>query len=345
MVRGRIQFSRYILTLLAFILLTLVAGYFHLTNGAFDMSVMDVIKTLLRIDPNPKFDLVIFQFRLPRIIIASLVGIGLGMAGTVIQGITRNGLADPGILGINAGAGAAIVAFMFFFQMSGVTFFKESWFSILAMPLFGFVGGLAAVVVIFIFSWRNGALDMQRLILTGIAISSGFGALSLYLSLKMNASDYEMAAVWSVGSIYSANWTYIIMITPWVLILGFVMYRKSYLLNYFQLEDSSTKSLGISVEKEKLIFLLCSVGIVSVCVSVSGSIGFIGLMAPHIARRLVGINHRYIMLSSAVVGMFLLVISDYFAKTLFQPAELPVGIVVSIIGIPYFLYLLAKSRV
>jgi iron complex transport system permease protein len=234
---------------------------------------------------------------------------------------------------------------MFFFQMSGVTFFKESWFSILAMPLFGFVGGLAAVAVIFIFSWRNGALDMQRLILTGIAISSGFGALSLYLSLKMNASDYEMAAVWSVGSIYSANWTYIIMIAPWVLILGFVMYRKSYLLNYFQLEDSSTKSLGISVEKEKLIFLLCSVGIVSVCVSVSGSISFIGLMAPHIARRLVGINHRYVMLSSAVVGMFLLVISDYFAKTLFQPAELPLGIVVSIIGIPYFLYLLAKSRV
>lgn len=213
------------------------------------------------------------------------------------------------------------------------------------MPLFGFVGGLAAVVIIFIFSWRNGALDMQRLILTGIAISSGFGALSLYISLKMNASDYEMAAVWSVGSIYSANWTYIIMIAPWVLILGFVMYRKSYLLNYFQLEDSSTKSLGISVEKEKLIFLLCSVGIVSVCVSVSGSISFIGLMAPHIARRLVGINHRYIMLSSAVVGMFLLVISDYFAKTIFQPAELPVGIVVSIIGIPYFLYLLAKSRV
>lgn len=124
--RSKIQFSRYMLTLLVFILLTLVAGYFHLTNGVFDMSVMDVIKTLLRIDPNPKFDLVIFQFRLPRIIIASLVGIGLGMAGTVIQGITRNGLADPGILGINAGAGAAIVAFMFFFQMSGVTFSKKA---------------------------------------------------------------------------------------------------------------------------------------------------------------------------------------------------------------------------
>lgn len=124
--RSKIQFSRYMLTLLVFILLTLVAGYFHLTNGVFDMSVMDVIKTLLRIDPNPKFDLVIFQFRLPRIIIASLVGIGLGMAGTVIQGITRNGLADPGILGINAGAGAAIVAFMFSFRCRELLFSKKA---------------------------------------------------------------------------------------------------------------------------------------------------------------------------------------------------------------------------
>lgn len=344
MVRSKVEFRRYVFTLFAFIALTLVAGYFHLTNGAFDMSVLDVVKTLLRIEPNPKFDLVIFEFRLPRILIAALVGIGLGMAGTVMQGITRNGLADPGILGINTGAGASIVAFMFFFQMSGITLFKGSSLSILAMPLFGFVGGLAAALIIVLFSWRNGAIDMQRLILTGIAISSGFGALSLYLSLKMNANDFEMAAVWSVGSIYSANWTYILMITPWVLILGFVLQRKSYLLNYFQLEEVSTKGLGISVEKEKLIFLLCSVGLVSVCVSVSGSIGFIGLMAPHIAKRLVGMNHRYILLSSAVIGMFLLVLSDFFAKTLFEPSELPVGIVVSIIGIPYFLYLLAKSK-
>lgn len=120
---------------------------------------------------------------------------------------------------------------------------------------------------------------------------------------------------------------------------------KKLFTQLFSIGGFQYKELRISVEKEKLIFLLCSVGIVSVCVSVSGSISFIGLMAPHIARRLVGINHRYIMLSSAVVGMFLLVISDYFAKTIFQPAELPVGIVVSIIGIPYFLYLLAKSRV
>ncbi|MNW41955.1 Iron-uptake system permease protein FeuC [compost metagenome] len=337
-------FGRYATTIFIFLGLTLIAGYFHITNGSFEMSVMDVLKTLLRIESNPKYDLVIFEFRLPRIVIAAIVGIGLGIAGTVIQGVTRNGLADPGILGINAGAGAAIVAFMFFFQMADINVLGGTSYSIMMMPLFGFVGGALAAVVIYVFSWRNGSLDMQRLILTGIAISSGFGALSLYISLKMNAQDFEMAAVWSVGSIYSANWLYVLAALPWVVILGIVIYRKSYLLNYFQLEESSVKSLGIAVEKEKSILLLCSIGIVSACVSVSGSIGFIGLMAPHIAKRLVGLNHRYVLPTSAVIGMFLLVISDYFAKTVFAPSELPVGIVVSLIGIPYFLYLLAKAK-
>uniref|UniRef100_UPI00406C5858 FecCD family ABC transporter permease n=1 Tax=Psychrobacillus sp. FSL K6-4046 TaxID=2921550 RepID=UPI00406C5858 len=337
-------FIRFITMLSIFVGLTLIAFYFHITNGVFDMTILEVLKTFLRIDPNDKHDLVIFEFRLPRIVIAALVGIGLGISGTVIQGVTRNGLADPGILGINAGAGASIVIFMFFFQMSASNFVEDGWYTIFLMPLFGFVGGALAASIIFIFSWKNGILDMQRLILTGIAIGSGFGALSLYVSLKMNASDYEMAAVWISGSIYNANWAFVLSILPWVLILSSVIYRKSHLLDYLQLEDANVKSLGISVEKEKSILLLCSIGLVSACVSVSGGIGFIGLMAPHIAKRLVGIKHRFVVPMSAAIGMFLLVLSDYIAKTVFEPSELPVGIVVSIIGIPYFLYLLIKTK-
>lgn len=337
-------FIRFITMLSIFVGLTLIAFYFHITNGVFDMTILEVLKTFLRIDPNDKHDLVIFEFRLPRIVIAALVGIGLGIAGTVIQGVTRNGLADPGILGINAGAGASIVIFMFFFQMSASNFVEDGWYTIFLMPLFGFVGGALAASIIFIFSWKNGILDMQRLILTGIAIGSGFGALSLYVSLKMNTSDYEMAAVWISGSIYNANWAFVLSILPWVLILSSVIYRKSHLLDYLQLEDANVKSLGISVEKEKSILLLCSIGLVSACVSVSGGIGFIGLMAPHIAKRLVGIKHRFVVPMSAAIGMFLLVLSDYIAKTVFEPSELPVGIIVSIIGIPYFLYLLIKTK-
>lgn len=337
--------SRVVITVVTILLLVMLgASYLHITNGIFDMSVMDVLKTLLRIEPNPKFDLVIFEFRLPRIVIAALVGVGLGMAGVVLQGITRNGLADPGILGINAGAGAAVVIFMFFFQFRVVTADISSWLSILMMPIFGFVGGTMAAALIFSFAMKNGHLDMQRLILTGIAINSGFGALSLFLSLKMNAQDYESAAVWMAGSIYNANWIFVISMLPWLLLLGFYVYRKSYLLDYFQLEEDSITSLGIALEKEKMKLLLASVGLVSACVSVSGSIGFIGLMAPHIAKQLVGIQHRYVMPVSALIGACLLVIADFIGKTVFAPSELAVGIVVSIIGIPYFLYLLVKSK-
>jgi len=336
--------SRVAMTISILLLMILGASYLHMTNGVFDMSVIDVLKTLLRIEPNPKFDLVIFEFRLPRIVIAALVGVGLGMAGVVLQGITRNGLADPGILGINAGAGAAVVIFMFFFQLRVVTADMSSWLSILMMPIFGFVGGTMAAALIFSFAMKNGHLDMQRLILTGIAINSGFGALSLFLSLKMNAQDYESAAVWMAGSIYNANWIFVVSMLPWLLLLGFYVYRKSYLLDYFQLEEDSITSLGIALEKEKIKLLLASVGLVSACVSVSGSIGFIGLMAPHIAKQLVGIQHRYVMPVSALIGACLLVLADFIGKTVFAPAELAVGIVVSIIGIPYFLYLLVKSK-
>lgn len=332
---------RYWLTLLASCGIILATAYMSLTNGIFDMTVADVIKTLLRIHPVPEHDLVIFDFRLPRLVIAALVGLGLGVAGAVIQGITRNGLADPGILGINAGAGAAIVIFMFFFegQITGT-----GWLSVMIRPLFGLAGGLGAAILIYIFAWRGGKLDPQRLILAGIAIGSGFGALCLYLSLKMNAQDFEMATVWLTGSIWNANWDYIISMLPWLLVLIPIIMRKSTILDLFQLEENSVKGLGVATEKERSILLLSSIGIVSACVSVSGSIGFVGLIAPHIARRLVGIHYERVIPISGTIGMLLVIVSDFIAKTVFAPAELQVGIVISIIGVPYFVYLLFKAR-
>jgi len=310
----------------------------------FDMSVWQVLKTLVGLEENESFKLVIFEFRLPRLVIAILVGIGLGLAGVVLQGVTKNSLADPGILGINAGAGASVVIFMYFFQFQATLIDGSSWMKILMMPLFGFVGGTLAAAFIFIFSLKNGRMDMQRLILTGIAINSGFGALTMFISLKMNEKDYESAAIWQAGSIFNANWTFVVAMLPWIILFSIYIIKKSSLLDYFQLEEETIMSLGIRLEKEKIMLLLSSVGLVSACVSVSGSIGFIGLMAPHIARQLVGIHHRYIIPVSAFVGATLLVISDYVAKTVFAPSELAVGIVVSIIGIPYFLFLLIKAK-
>ena len=334
---------RYSLVIILLVLLILSAFYLHLTNGMFDISVFEVFKTLFNLTDNEKFRLVVFEFRLPRIIIAGLIGIGLSIAGLFLQGITKNDLADSGILGINSGAGAAVIIYMYYINFNSSLSDGSNFFSILAMPIFGFIGGLLAAILILLFSKNNNKMDMQRLILTGIAINSGFSAISMLFSMKMNSSDFEFAAIWQAGSIYNANWTFIYMMLPWIIILGVYLYKKVHLLDYFQLEESSIVSLGINLEKEKRKILFACVGLISACVCVAGNIGFIGLMAPHIARQIVGIKHKKLMPVTALVGMFLLILSDFIAKTVFAPSELAVGIVISIIGIPYFIYLLYKS--
>lgn len=323
------------------VFLIVAAIYVSLTNGAFDMSVMDVIRTLLRIDSAPEHELVIFDFRLPRIVIAGLVGMGLGVAGAVIQGITRNGLADPGILGINAGAGFAIVFFMFFFQgqIKG-----SGLYAVMAMPIFGWIGGIGSALLIYLMARRNGSVDTQRLILVGIAIGSGMAAATLYLSLKMDPKDFEMANVWLMGSIWNADWSHIVAMLPWLILLLPILIRKAYFLDLFQLGEHSVISLGVAANKERNILLLASIGLVSACVSVSGSIGFVGLIAPHIAKRIVGVRYLRALPMSGAIGMLLLIVSDFIAKTVFTPVELPVGIVISIIGVPYFFYLLARAK-
>lgn len=334
---------KYSFVIILLLLLILFAFYLHLTNGMFNISVIEVFETLFNLNDNEKFRLVVFEFRLPRIIISILIGIGLSIAGLFLQGITKNELADSGILGINSGAGAAVIIYMYFINFNSSVSDGSNFLSIIGMPIFGFIGGILAAILILLFSKNSSKMDMQRLILTGIAINSGFSAISLLFSMKMNASDFEFAAIWQAGAIYNANWTFIYMMLPWIIILGIYLYKKVHLLDYFQLEEGSIVSLGIDLDKEKRKLLFACVGLISACVCVAGNIGFIGLMAPHIARQLVGIKYIRLMPVTALVGIFLLILSDFIAKTVFAPSELAVGIVISIVGIPYFIYLLYKS--
>ncbi|MFD2170459.1 FecCD family ABC transporter permease [Tumebacillus lipolyticus] len=332
---------RYLTVVAICLAIIAVALYLSLTNGTFDMSVLEVVKTLLRIDQDEAHVMVVFEFRLPRIVLGALVGFALGAAGAVIQGITRNGLADPGILGINAGAGMAIVLFMLLFQG---TMQQTGWLAVLTMPMFGLVGGLIAVALIYLFAMHGGRLDTQRLILVGIAIASGFSAITMYVSLKMNPNDFEMAVAWLAGSLHSANWKFVVTVLPWLILLLPILMFRAHILDLFQMAEDSVRSLGVSVEREKNVLLLCSIGLVSASVSVAGSISFVGLIAPHLARRLVGIQHLRIIPISGLIGTALVMIGDFIGKTVFAPAELAVGIVISVIGVPYYVYLLMRSN-
>lgn len=316
--------------------------YVSLSHGIMELTFAQFCKMLWGIQTNREYDVLIYEFRLPRILIAGLVGAGLGVAGAVLQGISRNGLADPGILGINAGAGLAIVIFMFFYQgkLAGT-----DWLSVLAMPFFGLAGGLTASLFVYLFSWKNGRLDPQRFLLTGIALGSGLMSLSLFITLKMSPADFQTATVWNIGSLLYANWKYIAAIVPWFLVLLPIVLWKAPILDIFQLEEGSVKSLGVSVGKEQAVLLLCSTGLVSACVSVAGSISFVGLIVPHLAKALTGIDHHRVIPLSGLLGMLLVILADFIAKNMFAPAEIAVGIIIALTGVPYFIYLLYKSKV
>ncbi|WP_312099449.1 iron ABC transporter permease [Niallia sp.] len=336
--------KRTYLSLCVLICFIVLVTFISLSNGEYILSFQDIVKSIFRYHPAGDTDLVLFQFRLPRIILAILVGFGLGIAGSILQSITKNGLADPGILGINSGAGAAIVAYMFFFQ-GMLNMNVDSLWIVLTIPLIGLFGGFIAALIIFFLAKDRERLDSQKLILTGIAINSGCGSLAMYMSLKMKAQDFEMAAVWLNGSIYNANWQFILSILPWFLLIIPLIIRRAYSLDLFQLQETVMIGLGVKVEKEKWLLLLCAVGIIGACVSVSGSIGFIGLMSPHLARLLVGRKHRNSLIVCGLIGSLFMLIADFIGRTIVAPAEISAGIILSIIGAPYFVYLLVKTRV
>ncbi|MNW26277.1 Iron-uptake system permease protein FeuC [compost metagenome] len=316
------------------ILLFIILG---LTTGDMQLTIKEVLSALVGVPAQPEHDLVLFQFRLPRIVLGALIGIVLGMSGAAVQSLTRNPLADPGILGIHAGAGMFVVLFMFVFQellpATGTA-------AMMLMPIFGIVGGLLAAMMIFVLARKGSRMEPQRLVLVGIAVTTGFSAVTLYISLKMNPHDFERAASWLSGNLNSANWLFIGSMLPWLLLLIPYLLCKTHLLDLLRLGDTSLLGLGVFLQRERKILLFASVGLVAAGVAVAGSVGFVGLIAPHMAMRLTGLSHRRSLPMSGLLGAALVLVSDFIGRTVFSPAQLPVGVVLSIVGVPYFVWLL-----
>lgn len=324
--------------------LAVIAGMFllGLMTGEMKLSIGDVLGTLFGNQGQSDHDIVIFQFRLPRIVLGALLGAALGMSGAVVQSLTRNPLADPGILGIHAGAGMFVILFMFVFQDLIPT---TGRLAVMLMPLFGVAGGMLAALTIFMLARNKGHLEPQKLILVGIAVTTGFSAVTLYVSLKMNPHDFERAAMWLAGSLNSANWIFIVSILPWMVVLLPYLFCKTRVLDLLRLGDDNLIGLGMSVQRERNLLLFASVGVVTAGVAVAGSIGFVGLIAPHMAMRLTGLAHRRSLPISGLLGAALVLISDYVGRTVFSPSELPVGVMLSIVGVPYFVWLMwSRSR-
>lgn len=308
-------------------------------TGQIKMPIRDVLATLTGNGTSSQ-ELTIFQFRLPRICMALLVGMGISISGAILQGISQNPLADPGIIGINSGASFTVVLYMFFFQ--GTVFFN-GWLSIFLMPLIALFGAFFAAFLIYILSFKNGKITPIRLLLVGIGINAAFNAGLIIFQMKMEPQDFTRAIVWLSGSIWGTNWIFVLALLPWIVILIPWAIYKSRILDIIQLGEPIAIGVGVDVAKEQRILLIIAVTLAGVSVSVGGGITFLGLITPHIARRLVGGNHARLLPLTAVLGALLLLFADTIGRVIMAPMELPVGIVVSILGAPYFIYLLVKN--
>jgi iron complex transport system permease protein len=317
--------------------LIIIVIVISMNTGLIKLAPMDVLRTLFGGGTSQQH-LILFEFRLPRIVLSIMVGAGLAVSGCILQGISRNALADPGILGINAGAGLVVVLFVSFFPTT-------SGAPIFLLPFLALVGAALTATLIYVLAYKKGeGLLPVRLILVGIAVAAGISAAMIVLMLKMNPQKYQLVSTWLAGSIWGTNWKFVLSLLPWLAVLLPYVFSKAKVLNVLNLGDQLATGLGAAVERERLWLLAAAVGLAGSCVAVGGGIGFVGLIGPHLARRLVGPKHQYLLPASALVGGLLLIVADTLARWVLQPSEIPTGIVVAVIGAPYFLYLLSRSK-
>ena len=197
--------------------------------------------------------------------------------------------------------------------------------------------------MIYLLAWKKG-LNPVRLVLVGIGVNAAFGAAILMLQLKMDPNDFMQATVWLSGNIWNANWSFVWATLPWIaVLLPFILYKARY-LNVLNLGDQIAAGLGTAVEKERRTLLLAAAALSGACVAAGGNITFLGLVAPHIARRLVGPKHQLLIPASALTGALLFLLADLIGRNLLAPSEIPVGLVISVLGAPYFIYLLMKTN-
>ncbi|MDL1902839.1 iron ABC transporter permease [Anaerolineae bacterium CFX9] len=340
----RIPFSfkldrRVPLIALLLLIFTLVVLVVSVNYGAYNMSVTEVIQTLTGTLPSDhpdyrNFVLVVHTFRLPRILVAFMVGAALAVAGAIMQAITRNPLAEPGILGVTAGAGLAAVTLIVWLRDVPLSF----------LPAAAFIGALATAAAVYLLAWKQGSSAPVRLILIGVAIASVLSSVTTLMLVFGRINDVQQAYVWLTGSVYGRNWDHVRALALWLVILLPLAFFGARSLNALNLGDEVATGFGVRVERQRALLLVISVGLTSAAVAIAGTIGFIGLIAPHITRRLVGPAHEGMLPITALFGGALLVLADLIGRAIIAPSELPIGIITALIGAPYFMYLLIRYR-
>ena len=281
--------------------------------------------------PDDKNYFTLMEYRLPRAVLAILLGGSLAISGVLVQSVVRNPLASPDILGINNAAGLVAVSVLMF--LPNLAFY---W-----MPIFAFLGGVLSFVILWIVCGVN--FRPIKMAIIGVALSALWAAISHYLMLT-NPVEINTAMLWLTGSLWGRSWSYLNVVLPWLVVLlplPFIFCRD---LDTLGLGENKASTLGVTVNKVQISVLVLAVALSTTAVAICGPIAFLGLVAPHLARRLVGGRHRTLLPAALIIGALLLQLSDILARVIDPPTELPAGILTAIIGAPYFFYLLMRTK-
>ncbi|MGV8122641.1 MAG: FecCD family ABC transporter permease [Candidatus Xenobiia bacterium LiM19] len=329
------------LTLTTLVLMMLLAAAFlwGLLAGSVSVPPSEVISLLCGKSgtASETHRIILLQVRLPRLILAALTGAALAMAGTTFQGLLRNPLADPYVIGTSSGAalGATI---------SMVLGLREPILGISPIPFFAFAGALVSMFLVYTISRRNGKVPMDTFLLAGVIVGSFMGALVSCLMACAKA-DIPKIVFWLMGSFSGREeWINVLLILPYLVVGSLVLYRYSHSLNLIAMGEDAASHKGVDVERTKVMLIISASLITASAVSVSGLIGFVGLMIPHMMRHITGPDHRILIPASALAGAFFLMSTDTFARTVLSPQEIPVGVITALLGAPFFLYLLRGRK-
>ena len=321
------------------------------TIGPVKISILQIIDILfesININTNlssseisQAFKTVVIDIRLPRILMGIIVGVALGISGAILQGLFRNPLIDPGFIGVSSGAAIGAMFVIMFSQLIAI---ENNFYVQFLLPVFAMSGGLFTTILVYKMSQMSGKTNIMAMLLSGIAVNAFSGSIIGFLVYRASDMELRSFTFWTLGSLDNSNWLIVSIAFILILIPLIISIRLRKKLDVFMLGDAEAGYLGLNIEKLKKKIIFIAALMVGTTVAFCGMIGFIGLVTPHLVRLIMGPSHKTLILGSAILGAIILILADFISRIIIAPAQLPIGIITSALGAPFFLWLIVSQK-
>lgn len=338
-----------VVVLISLAVALVVVFLFSLSIGQMFIPVSEIVAIFLKklglvtsVTIDSVHETVLWSIRLPRLVMTTLIGVALGISGAALQGLFRNPLVEPGLIGVSSGASLAVVSVIVFGSVLGLD--QHSLGMSVIMPLFAFGGGLLATMLVMQIGRSMGPSTIAMLILAGVAVNALCGALMGLVIFNADENQLHMFMYWTLGDLGGANWSNLAFAAPILVVGSFFLLKYGNALNAIALGESEAFHMGVDVNRVKKSLVFLSALTVGTSVSLAGAIGFVGLVVPHLIRVTFHSDNKLVMPGSAIGGPLLLILADMIARTVYAPTELPIGVMTALIGTPFFIFLLIRSK-